>query len=337
MHLNDEIKKLIDNKTKPIGSLGAIETISEKICLIQRTTKPVLLDPKIIIFAGDHGIANSGVSKYPQEVTYQMVNNFLNGGAAINVFSKTSSIKLEIVDAGVNYNFKNVKNLIDKKIDFGTSNFINSKAMTKTQLLNCFESGKDIINEVSKTKTNIIGFGEMGIGNTSSASMIMSYLLKLPLKKCIGSGTGLSTEQLKDKVEMLNKAKKFHGEIDDEYEILETFAGFEIVQMCSAILQSYKKNMIILVDGFIVSIAFLAALKINPKIINNSFFTHRSSEFGHKNLLENMNVTPILDLKMRLGEGTGCALAYPIIQNAVNFINDMATFENAKVSTESND
>ena len=167
--------------------------------------------------------------------------------------------------------------------------------------------------------------------------MIMSYLLKLPLSKCVGSGTGLSTMQLKNKVEILNKAKKFHGTIDDVYEILETFAGFEIVQMCSAILQSYEKNMIILVDGFIGSSAFLAALKINPKIINNSFFTHRSSEFGHKILLEYMNVTPILDLKMRLGEGTGCALAYPIIQNAVNFINDMATFENAKVSTESND
>tara|TARA_B100000683_G_scaffold277023_1_gene333429 strand:+ start:1190 stop:2203 length:1014 start_codon:yes stop_codon:yes gene_type:complete len=337
MNFRDEIKKLIDEKTKPIGSLGVVETISEKICLIQRTKKPALIDPKIIIFAGDHGIAKSGVSKYPQEVTYQMVNNFLNGGAAINVFSKTSSIELQIVDSGVNFDFKNKKNLIDKKIGFGTNNFIDNKAMTKTQLKNCFESGKDIINKVSKTKTNIIGFGEMGIGNTSSASMIMSYLLKLPLSKCIGTGTGLNTEQLNNKVKILNKAKNFHGAIDDVYKILETFAGFEIVQMCSAILESYEKNMIILVDGFIASSAFLAALKINPKIINNTFFTHRSSEFGHKYLLENINVNPILDLKMKLGEGTGCALAYPIIQNAVNFINDMATFENAKVSTESND
>ena len=299
MDLINQIQNTIDSKTKPLGSLGTIEEIAKKICLIQKTISPILKLPKIVVFAGDHGIADSGVSNYPQEVTYQMVINFLNGGAAINIFSKTNSIELSIVDSGVNHQFEYFDNLVDAKIDFGTKNFLTQKAMTSKQLQNCFKSSKEIIQKISNSGTNIIGFGEMGIGNTSAASMIMSYLLKLPLNKCIGSGTGLSIEQLKNKVEMLNKAKKFHGEIDGVYEILETFAGFEIVQMCSAILQSYKKNMIILVDGFIVSIAFLAALKINPKIINNSFFTHRSSEFGHKNLLENMNVTPILDLKMR--------------------------------------
>ena len=337
MNFKNEIKKLIDAKTKPTGSLGLLEDIAEKICLIQKTKKPFLKKPEIIIFAGDHGIANSGVSKYPQQVTHEMVINFLNGGAAINVFSKSSSIKLKIVDSGVNHNFKKTKNLVNKKIDYGTKNFITNKAMTKKQLKICFESGKDIVKSITKNNTNVIGFGEMGIGNTSSASMIMCYLLKIPLVECVGIGTGLNNEQLKKKIALLNKAKNYHGEIFDTYEVLETFGGFEIAQMCAAMLESYKNNMIILVDGFISSSAFLAAKKINPKIIDNTFFTHKSSENGHKLLLKKINATPILDLKMRLGEGTGCALAYPIIQNAVNFINDMATFKNANVSTELDD
>ncbi|MDC0253104.1 nicotinate-nucleotide--dimethylbenzimidazole phosphoribosyltransferase [Chloroflexi bacterium] len=337
MDLIREINKSIDSKTKPIGSLGRIEDIARKICLIQKSTNPILINPKIVIFAGDHGIANSGVSKYPQEVTNQMVKNFLNGGAAINVFSSTHSIKLLIVDAGVNYEFENTKNLINKKIDFGTKNFINQKAMNKKQLEECFKSGKKIIQDISLSGTNIIGFGEMGIANTSSATMIMSSLLNLPIEKCVGTGTGLNQKQLKIKTNLLEQAKQFHGTINDIYEVLQTFGGFEILQMCSAILESYKKNMIIMVDGFISTCAYLAASKINPKIIDNVFFSHKSPERGHNLLLNKIDEKPILNLDMRLGEGTGCALLYPIILNSVNFINNMATFKNAKVSTKIND
>ena len=337
MDLIREINKSIDSKTKPIGSLGRIEDIARKICLIQKSTNPILINPKIVIFAGDHGIANSGVSKYPQEVTNQMVKNFLNGGAAINVFSSTHSIKLLIVDAGVNYEFENIKNLINKKIDFGTKNFINQKAMNKKQLEECFKSGKKIIQDISLSGTNILGFGEMGIANTSSATMIMSSLLNLPIEKCVGTGTGLNQKQLKIKTNLLEQAKQFHGTINDIYEVLQTFGGFEILQMCSAILESYKKNMIIMVDGFISTCAYLAASKINPKIIDNVFFSHKSSERGHNLLLKQIDEKPILNLDMRLGEGTGCALLYPIILNSVNFINNMATFKNAKVSTKIND
>lgn len=337
MDLIREINKSIDSKTKPIGSLGRIEDIARKICLIQKSTNPILINPKIVIFAGDHGIANSGVSKYPQEVTNQMVKNFLNGGAAINVFSATHSIKLLIVDAGVNYEFENIKNLINKKIDFGTKNFINQKAMNKKQLEECFKSGKKIIQDISLSGTNILGFGEMGIANTSSATMIMSSLLNLPIEKCVGTGTGLNQKQLKIKTNLLEQAKQFHGTINDIYEVLQTFGGFEILQMCSAMLESYKKNMIIMVDGFISTCAYLAASKINPKIIDNVFFSHKSSERGHNLLLKQIDEKPILNLDMRLGEGTGCALLYPIILNSVNFINNMATFKNAKVSTKIND
>tara|TARA_X000001036_G_scaffold272820_1_gene253441 strand:- start:2169 stop:3182 length:1014 start_codon:yes stop_codon:yes gene_type:complete len=337
MDLIREINKSIDSKTKPIGSLGRIEDIARKICLIQKSTNPILINPKIVIFAGDHGIANSGVSKYPQEVTNQMVKNFLNGGAAINVFSSTHSIKLLIVDAGVNYEFENTKNLINKKIDFGTKNFINQKAMNKKQLEECFKSGKKIIQDISLSGTNIIGFGEMGIANTSSATLIMSSLLNLPIEKCVGTGTGLNQKQLKIKTNLLEQAKQFHGTINDIYEVLQTFGGFEILQMCSAMLESYKKNMIIMVDGFISTCAYLAASKINPKIIDNVFFSHKSPERGHNLLLNKIDEKPILNLDMRLGEGTGCALLYPIILNSVNFINNMATFKNAKVSTKIND
>ena len=337
MQLINKIKKSIDSKTKPIGSLGLIETISKKICLIQKTTKPILNQPKIIVFAGDHGIANSGVSSYPKEVTHQMVRNFLNGGAGINVFSRTHSIDLLIVDSGVNYKFDKTEKLINKKIDFGTKSFINQKAMSERQLEDCFKHGKDLVQEISKLGTNIIGFGEMGIGNTSSAAMIMSYLLDISLEKCVGIGTGLSEKQLIKKRKLLLDAKSFHGNINDCYKVLQTFGGFEIVQMTSAMLESYKQNMIIMVDGFISSCAFLAASKINSKIINNTFFCHLSSEKGHNLLLQKINERAILSLEMRLGEGTGCALAYPIIQNSVNFINEMATFENAKVSSKSND
>tara|TARA_B100000945_G_C20404907_1_gene609440 strand:- start:1109 stop:2122 length:1014 start_codon:yes stop_codon:yes gene_type:complete len=337
MDLINQIQNTIDSKTKPLGSLGTIEEIAKKICLIQKTISPILKLPKIVVFAGDHGIADSGVSNYPQEVTYQMVINFLNGGAAINIFSKTNSIELSIVDSGVNHQFEYFDNLVDAKIDFGTKNFLTQKAMTSKQLQNCFKSSKEIIQKISNSGTNIIGFGEMGIGNTSAASMIMSYLLNLPLEKCVGIGTGITSDQLKQKIKVLNQSKQFHGPINEIYEVLQTFGGFEIVQMCSAMLESYENNMTILVDGFIGSCAYLAASKINPKIIDNTFFSHKSTENGHQLLLDKINATPILDLKMRLGEGTGCALAYPVIQNAVNFMNDMATFNNAKVSRQSND
>ena len=266
MDLIDQIKKSIDSKTKPVGSLGMIEEIANKICLLQKSTSPTLINPTIVIFAGDHGISNSGVSKYPQKVTYQMVRNFLEGGAAINVFSRTFSIELLVVDAGVNYKFDYLDNLINSKIDFGTKNFINQKAMTKSQLEKCFKFGKKIIQDISPKETNIMGFGEMGIGNTSSATMIMSSLLDLPIDKCVGIGTGLDNQQLITKTKILQEAKLFHKKITDVYEILQTFGGFEIVQMCSAMLEAYNKNMIIMVDGFIASCAYLAAYNINPKI-----------------------------------------------------------------------
>lgn len=334
MSIINKLQHKIDFKTKPIGALGTLEKLAIQIGTVQNTLSPTLQNPTIAVFAADHGIANEGVSGYPQEVTFQMVMNFLQGGAAINVFSKQNNINLKIVDAGVNFDFEKNENLINAKIDKGTKSFLKDIAITETQLQQCFEKGKEFVSQIAKEGCNIIGFGEMGIGNTSSATMLMSYLCNLPIEKCVGRGTGLNDIQLENKIAILNQAKIFHGKIENPKDILRTFGGFEIAQMCSAMLTAFENNMIILVDGFIASSAFLVAYKLNPLIRDNAIFCHLSDEFGHQNLLNTLNVEPLLKLNMRLGEGTGCAVAYPIIESAVTFLNNMASFESAGVSNK---
>lgn len=332
--LKDQLQQKIDFKTKPIGALGTLEKLALQIGQVQNTISPTLRNPVIVVFAGDHGIAQEGVSAYPQEVTFQMVMNFLQGGAAINIFSKQNHINLKVVDAGVNFDFEKSDNLINAKIAKGTKSFLQQKAMTETQLQQCFEKGEQIVNVIGKDGSNIIGFGEMGIGNTSSATMLMSYLCNLPIEKCVGRGTGLNDAQLEKKITILKQAKSFHENIENPKEVLQTFGGFEIAQMCGAMLTAFENNMLILIDGFIASNAFLVAYKINPKIISNAIFCHLSDESGHQLLLNYLNVEPLLKLNMRLGEGTGCALAYPIILSAVSFLNSMASFESAGISNK---
>lgn len=334
MSIMNDLQHKIDFKTKPIGALGTLEKLALQIGTIQNTLSPTLQNPTIVVFAADHGIAKEGVSAYPQEVTFQMVMNFLQGGAAINIFSKQNNIDLKIVDAGVNFDFEENKNLVNSKIDKGTKSFLKDKAMTENQLHQCFEKGKEVVSQIAKGECNIIGFGEMGIGNTSSATMLMNYLCNLPIEKCVGRGTGLNDIQLENKISVLKQAQSFHGTIENPKEILQTFGGFEIAQMCSAMLTAFENKMVILVDGFIASSAFLVAYILNPAIINNAIFCHLSDEFGHQNLLNYLITEPLLKLNMRLGEGTGCVVAYPIIESAVAFLNNMASFESAGVSNK---
>lgn len=330
-----EIKQKIDNKTKPLGSLGKLEKLAEQVCYVQQSLTPTLLKPTIVVFAGDHGAAQSGISAYPAEVTPQMVLNFLNGGAAINVFSNQHNIGLKIVDAGVNYDFEKHHNLIHAKVAKGTKNYLEEPAITLPQLNLCFDFGKKIVSDLADSGCNIIGFGEMGIGSTSSASLLMSSLTGLPLEQCIGKGTGLSPEQVNHKLLLLRKAQKLHSNPENTQAALLAFGGFEIAQMCAAMLEAFAKNMLILVDGFIASAAFLCAYQMNNNILKNAIFCHLSDEQGHKKLLDYFRAEPLLQLSMRLGEGTGCALAYPIIESAINFINLMASFESAGVSNKS--
>lgn len=303
--------------------------------MVQQTLNPVIIKPTIVVFAADHGISQSGVSAYPASVTAQMVFNFLNGGAAINVFCKQHNIGLKIADAGVDHDFEKNEKLIDTKIAKGTQNFLNGNAMTEHQLQQCFERAKNIIDDIADKGCNSIGFGEMGIGNTSSAALLMSSICDLPIEECAGKGTGLSDEQFLKKIKLLKQVQQNHTKPKDVYEALIIFGGFEIAQICGAMLQSFKRNMLIMVDGFIASAAFLCASKIQPNIINNAIFCHQSDEQGHQKLLNYLQAKPLLNLNMRLGEGTGCAIAFPLIQSAVNFVNEMASFESAGISNQS--
>lgn len=332
MTTEKNIQSKIDNKTKPIGALGKLEDIAFKICKTQNTLEPKLNNPHILVFAGDHGIANDGVCAYPQEVTYQMVKNFLNGGAAINVFARQNNISLKIIDAGVNHNFENTEGLVDCKIASGTKSFLHGKAMSFEEYNSAIEKGKSLVDKVADEGCNIIGCGEMGISNTSSAAVIMHKLTNIPIEECAGRGAGLDDAGLKRKIEILKHAANNNKTNNGIEDILSTFGGFEIVMMTGAFLQAAERKMIILVDGFIASAAFLAASKINNNINDSAFFCHLSDESGHEKLLNYLKADPILKLRMRLGEGTGCAVAYPVIKSAVNFINEMASFESAGVS-----
>lgn len=332
--LKEDLQHKIDFKTKPLGALGQLENIALQIGLIQDTLSPELKNPHIVVFAGDHGIANEGVSAYPQEVTFQMVMNFLNGGAAINVFCKQNNINIKVVDAGVNYEFPNGLKLTDTKIGMGTKSFLKEPAMSIKEAQKCIDRGSVIVNEIYQSGCNVIGFGEMGIGNTSSASVLMSLLCKIPIKGCVGKGTGLDTEGFNKKIKILTSAIKKQGKPDTVFKTLATYGGFEIAQMCGAMLQAAENKMVLLVDGFIATSAFLVAYKINPDILDYAIFCHQSDEQGHAKMLKHLKAKPVFSLNMRLGEGTGAAIGYPVIQSAVNFLNEMASFESAGVSNK---
>lgn len=328
-----EIQAKIDLKTKPQGALGALEKLAFQIASVQDTLSPQLVNPHIIVFAASHGIATEGVSAYPSEVTPQMVLNFIGGGAAINVFTRQHGIKLLLVDAGVDYDFGKNEKLIEAKVNFGTKSFTRQPAMTEAECAQCLEKGADLVRQVRATGCNVIGFGEMGIGNTSSASVVMSRLLHIPVSECVGKGTGLGDTQLARKIAVLTAASEHHQNIGDDPEsVLATFGGFEIAMMCGAMHEAARQGMLVLVDGFIASVSYLAALKMDPSIHRNAVFCHQSNEKGHLLLLQSLEAEALLKLDMRLGEGTGCALAYPLLQSAVAFLNEMASFESAGVS-----
>jgi nicotinate-nucleotide--dimethylbenzimidazole phosphoribosyltransferase len=334
MNIEEALLSKINNKTKPPGSLGLLEKIALQIGIIQDTLTPVLNNPTIVVFAGDHGIAREGVSPFPQEVTYQMVFNFLQGGAAINVFSKQNGIAIKVVDAGVNFNFEPHPDLIDAKIDHGTKSYLDEPAMTEAQCKAAIEKGAAIVAGIHAAGSNVIGFGEMGIGNTSSAAIIMSILCKLPLEQCIGRGTGLNDAGLEKKKTILLQAMANHSFEKTPLNVLRVFGGFEVAMICGAMLKAAELKMVILVDGFITTAALLVAKNLHEQVLDYCIFSHQSNEQGHAFMLQYLKASPVLQLGMRLGEGTGAAVAYPVIQSAVTFLNQMASFESAGVSNQ---
>ncbi|MEP0265509.1 nicotinate-nucleotide--dimethylbenzimidazole phosphoribosyltransferase [Dokdonia sp.] len=332
--LEAKIQHKIDLKTKPIGALGMLENIAFQIGCIQQTVSPKITKPTIVVFAGDHGIAAQGeVNPFPQEVTSQMVYNFAQGGAAINVLSKTNNIDLKVVDAGVNHDFANDLNIINAKVAMGTKNYQDSPAMTPRELEITIRHAEDIVSNLHKEGVNTIGFGEMGIGNTSSASLLMSYFTQIPIGECIGSGTGLDQNGISKKQRILSEVYRNYN-IQNPIEALTTFGGFEVAMITGAILKAAELKMTIVIDGFIVTAALLAAHAIQPNVLDYCLFAHTSNEQGHIKMLDFLKVQPILSLGLRLGEGTGAALAIPLLQASVNFLDEMASFESAGVSGE---
>ena len=330
--LTSALRQKIDQKTKPLGALGQLEEVALRVGLVQGTLSPSLKAPAMLVFAGDHGAAKAGVSAYPQDVTWQMVENFLAGGAAINVFSRQNGLDLSVVDAGVAHDFGQRPGLVHAKVAPGTANYLEAPAMTAAQRDLAMQRGADLIAQLAAKGCQAVGFGEMGIGNTAAASLITHCLIGTPLAQCVGRGTGLDDAGLARKQALLEQAVLRTGAINSPLEVLAEFGGFEIAMMCGAMLAAAAARMVVLVDGFIVGSAALLAARLAPNFVDYCVFCHRSAEPGHQAQLKALAATPLLDLGLRLGEGTGAALALPLVQAAVSFLNEMASFASAGVS-----
>jgi nicotinate-nucleotide--dimethylbenzimidazole phosphoribosyltransferase len=322
----------IDNLTKPKGSLGRLEELAVQIGSIQKTLTPQLTNPQHIIFGGDHGITAEGISYSPPEVTPQMVFNFVEGGAGINFLARQHNIKMKVVDSGINYDFENLDVLIDRKIRKGTRNYLYESAMTAEELNRCIEHGAQVVRDCRTDGTNIISFGEMGIGNTSSSSMWMSALTGISLEKCVGAGSGFDSEGVKRKYTILQQAMDNYTGDGSVADIMKYFGGYEMVMAVGAMLQAAELKMVILIDGFIMTNCILAASKLYPEVLDYCIFGHQGDEAGHKLVIDYLNAKPLLYFGLRLGEGTGALCAYPLVDSAVRMINEMSTFKHAKVT-----
>ncbi len=340
MNLQKIIKQTIDSKTKPPGSLGQLETVAAQVATIQQSINPVVDSCELIIFAADHGMATQGVSAYPQEVTAQMVLNFLHGGAAANVFAKSVGATVSVVDAGVNWNIEkrtlpdasnlpDGSNFLDRSISAGTRNAIEEPAMTAAQFEEAMNAGREIGENL---QSDVVCFGEMGIGNTSAASLVAAKILSLPVADLAGRGTGHDDKGLAQKITLLEAASaRTHKHLDVRQALLQ-YGGFEMVMMASAMASGATVGKVILVDGFIATVSALCAIKISKPCGENFIYAHRSAESGHQRVLDAIGVRPLLDLDMRLGEGSGALLAYPLVRAAVAMLNEMASFDQAGVS-----
>jgi len=334
-----DLRRKIDQKTKPLGALGALERLALQIGLVQQTLTPTLDHPHVAVFAGDHGAAKAGVSAFPQDVTWQMVENFLAGGAAINVFARANGLGLKVVDAGVAHDFGLRDGLVDAKVAPGTRNYLDEPAMTPAERDSAIARGAALARALADDGCRVLGFGEMGIGNTAAASLITHHLTGTPLADCIGRGTGLDDPGLARKRALLVRATeraglpvRADGGKDHALAVLAEFGGFEIAMMAGAMLGAAERGQLLLIDGFIVGAAFLVAARIEPAIVDYAVFCHRSAEPGHQAQLKAFDAEPLIDLGLRLGEGTGAALAWPLVRAAVAFLNEMASFESAGVA-----
>ena len=330
-NLSKDLQSKLDNKTKPIGALGLLENLALRIGLILGNKNPELIQPQMLVCAADHGLTAEGISAYPSDVTWQMVENFLAGGAAVSVISKQNNISLNVVDCGVRHDFSPREGLIIQKVSNGTANSLYEPAMSNEECQKAMNNGMNITLNLPG---NALLIGEMGIGNSSAAAMLLSRLTDNDIGSCTGSGTGMFGDYLKTKTVILEKVLKKHKDAKEPLDALAAFGGLEIATLAGAVIQAASERRVIVVDGFIASSAVLVASKIEPAVLDYCIFSHRSDEQGHSLMLRGMGADPLLDLKLRLGEGSGAALAWPLLMSACTILRDMASFESAGVSRD---
>ncbi|EFI71209.1 MULTISPECIES: nicotinate-nucleotide--dimethylbenzimidazole phosphoribosyltransferase [Segatella] len=351
--IRQEALEKIDNLNKPKGSLGILENIALKLCLIQQTLSPSLHYPCHLLLGADHGIEREGVSASPREVTWQQMINFTRGGGFVDVMCRQHNFELKIVDMGVDYDLSDFHTIINYKIAHGTANFLQQEAMTLQQWNECIERGCQLVDQCIAKGSTIISIGEMGIGNTSPSSIWMSLFGNMPLDICIGAGSGLNSAGIQHKLKVLTKSvQKFLTKFPDIAEtlsntpqgkcpnytfkqteqILYYFSGFEMAAAIGAMLRAAERHVTILIDGFIMTACILGASKLYPNVLHYAIFGHCGDESGHQKMLNLLHAQPLLQLGLRLGEGTGALCAFPIVDSACRMINEMNNFENAKIT-----
>jgi len=335
--LRAAIQAKIDNLNKPKGSLGRLEELAMQICLIQQTLEPRLAHPCHLLLGGDHGIEREGVSVSPREVTWQQMINFTRGGGGVNMFCRQHGFDLSIVDVGVDHDLSTVSGIIDRKIARGTKNFLHEPAMSIVEYEQALSVGKDLVDDCHRKGCNIVSIGEMGIGNTSPSSIWMHLFCHIPLADCIGAGSGLNSEGIRHKHTVLKDSvdRFLQQPVPSDEGIactLRYFGGFEMVAAIGAMLRAANLHLIILIDGFIMTACALAACQLHPTAKANMIFCHCGDESGHRRMLDSLDAKPLLNLGLRLGEGTGALCAYPIVDSAVRMMNEMNNFENAHIT-----
>ena len=322
----------IDNLTKPKGSLGTLEELALQVGLIQQSLSPSLKCPQNIIFCADHGIEAEGVSVSPREVTWQQTIHFTQGNGGVNFLCRQHGFQLKVVDAGVDYDLPTDRGIIDKKIRKGTRNFLYEAAMTEEEMNLCIERGAEMTRLCHEEGSNVLSFGEMGIGNTSASSLWMTCFTDIPLLQCVGAGSGLNNDGIRHKYSVLKRALDNYSGDGSTFDIIRYFGGYEMVMAIGAMLQAAELKMVILVDGFIMTNCILAASKLYPEVLDYAVFGHCGDESGHRLVLNALHANPILSIGLRLGEGTGAICAYPILDSAVRMINEMDSFVGASVT-----
>lgn len=328
----ERVLRAIDSKTKPPGSLGRIEELALQMAIAQQTDSPTADPAKLLLFAGDHGLVEEGVSAWPSEVTAQMVVNFLAGGAAANVFARANGVEISVVDAGVIGELPDDPRLVRANIRKGTRNALKEDALEPNEVSTAFQFGEDLAAESVESGTKVIALGEMGIGNTSSAALLCHAIEGISLETLVGPGAGLDKQGVSNKLETLKKAASRRKLPLEPQDALAAFGGLEIAMMAGALAGAANKKAVVLVDGFIATSAALIALRTHPELAQNVVYAHRSHEPGHRTMLDALKARPLLDLQMRLGEGSGALLALPLLRSACAMLNEMATFESAGVS-----